>query len=399
MIETASASVTPETMPVTAAGPAGMMPRPDRPGRMARRRMPAVVGLFRWRTTPDRIRGMAAAAVVAAVLLGVIMAAVSGSIASGLQLIGHRSDPEVLATTDLYFRLNDMDAQVANVLLVGRGRGLGIDRQQAQAIYEQDRLQADQDLQRAAAVAGSALSAQRPLRSVLDGLGRYEALAGEAMYLDGQGASQPGRPPAAALILYRQATDLLQDSILPSARSLTGANAASLDRAYLAKRSAAQHGALWVIITGVALLAILASMQFYLAVRYRRLLSPALAGASLIALVLATVSAAVLYAQAGHLRVAKSEAFDSIIALSQARAISDDANADESRYLVDPARAAQYQQAFENKSQQLAALPGAGIFQYDAALARAISAYHADNADIRFGGYLGAEFRNITFTG
>src|SRR3984885_7737757 len=125
MIETASASVAPETMPVTAAGPAGMMPdrpdRPDRPGRMARRRMPAVVGLFRWRTTPDRIRGMAAAAVVAAVLLGVIMAAVSGSIASGLQLIGHRSDPEVLATTDLYFRLNDMDAQGANVLLGGRG--------------------------------------------------------------------------------------------------------------------------------------------------------------------------------------------------------------------------------------------------------------------------------------
>ena len=42
---------------------------------------------------------------------------------------------------------------------------------------------------------------------------------------------------------------------------------------------------------------------------------------------------------------------------------------------------------------------GAGIFQYDAALARAISAYHADNADVRFGGYFGVEFRNITFVG
>ena len=48
--------------------------------------------------------------------------------------------------------------------------------------------------------------------------------------------------------------------------------------------------------------------------------------------------------------MAKSEAFDSIVALSQARAVSDDANADESRYLVDPARAGQYQQAFEDKS-------------------------------------------------
>jgi len=111
------------------------------------------------------------------------------------------------------------------------------------------------------------------------------------------------------------------------------------------------------------------------------------------------VSGTALHAQAGHLHVAKADAFDSIIALSQARAISDDGNADESRYLVDPARAGQYQQAFEARSQQLARLPGVGIFQYDAALARAIDAYHADHADVRFGGYLGAEFRNITFPG
>jgi hypothetical protein len=115
--------------------------------------------------------------------------------------------------------------------------------------------------------------------------------------------------------------------------------------------------------------------------------------------VLVTASAVELSAAAGQLHVAKAEAFDSIIALSQARATSDDANADESRYLVDPARAVQYQQAFENKSQQLVQLAGAGIFQYDAALAQAINAYHANSADIGFGGYFGVEFRNITFTG
>jgi hypothetical protein len=342
---------------------------------------------------------MTAAAVTVAVFLGVITAALFGNIASGLQLIGHQSDPEVLATTDLYFRLNDMDAQVANVLLVGRQRGLGINRQQAQAIYERDRIQADRDLQGAAVVAGSAPSAQRALRLVLDGLGSYEALAGEAMYLDGRGASQPGRPPAAALTLYRQATDLLQGSILPSARSLTNANAAVLDSAYQAKRSVALQGILWVVLLGVVLLAILVGMHFYFAVRYRRIFNPAVAAASLITLVLVAASATLLSAQAGYLRVAKVEAFDSIIALSQARATSYDANADESRYLVDPARAAQYQQAFENKSQQLVRLAGAGIFQYDAALSRALSVYYANHADVRFGGYFGAEFRNITFAG
>jgi len=339
---------------------------------------------------------MAAVAVLLAVFLGLITAAIFGSVAGGLRLIGQQSEPEVLATTDLYFRLNDMDAQVANVLLVGGQRGLGIDRQQAEAIYEQDRVQADQDLQRAV-VAGSVPSAQQSLRSVLDGLGSYEALAGEAMYLDsqGSGSGRPGRPPTAALILYRQATDLLQGSILPSARSLTNQNAATLDAVYQAKRS----GAWWVARCGAALLAVLVGMQVYFAVRYRRIVNPALAGATLVAVALVAASAVTLAAAAGQLHVAKAEAFDSIIALSQARAVSDDANADESRYLVDPARAGQYQQAFENKSQQLVQLAGAGIFQYDAALAQAISAYRANHADIGFGGYFGAEFRNITFAG
>ena len=40
-----------------------------------------------------------------------------------------------------------------------------------------------------------------------------------------------------------------------------------------------------------------------------------------------------------------------------------------------------------------------GIQGYDAALATDISAYQANHADVRFGGYLGTEFRNITFTG
>jgi hypothetical protein len=377
--------------------PSGEMPWPEHPGPGPGFRASVMSRLRRLRSTPGRIRLLAASAIAVSVLLGVTVAALSGGIASGVQLIGHQSDPEVIAATDLYYRLTDMDAQVANVLLVGRRSGLGISRAQAQAIYEQDRIQAGQDLQRAAEIGGSLPSAQRPLRLVIDGLGRYEALAAEAMYLDGQGAGTPGRPPAAALVLYRQATDLLQGSILPSALRLTKANTAALDSTSQTEQSAALHGETGTVLLGVLLLAILLGLQAYLAMRFRRLISPALAGASLAALALLTASATALHAQAGHLHVAKADAFDSIIALSQARAISDDANADESRYLVDPARAGQYQQAFASRSQQLARLPGAGIFQYDAVLARAVSAYHASNPDVRFGGYLGAEFRNITF--
>jgi hypothetical protein len=358
-----------------------------------------IIGRLRGLTTPGRIRALAAVAVAVSIAMGAAIAAEFGSVSSGIQLIGFQAAPEVNATTNLYFHLNDMDAQVANVLLVGSVRGLGLDRQQAQQIYGQDRTAADQALQRAAVVAGTTTAAQHALRTVLNGLGIYEALAAEAMYIDGQGAGTPGRPPAAALALYRQATDEMRMTVLPAARGLTTANAAALASAYQSKRSAALSGALWVVLLGLLLLATLIGLQVYLARRYRRLLNPALAAASVVALVLAIAGGTALAAQAGHLKVAKVDAFDSILALTQARAVSYDANADESRFLVDAGRAGFYQQAFLTKSQELVQLPGAGIFQYDAALAQAASAYRANHANVRFGGYLGAEFRNITFAG
>jgi hypothetical protein len=137
----------------------------------------------------------------------------------------------------------------------------------------------------------------------------------------------------------------------------------------------------------------------FITATHNRLLNPALAGAALVTLLLTATGAISLAAQANHLLVAKQDAFDSILALSQARAISYDANADESRYLVDPGRSAQYQNAFEAKSEELADLNVHSIFSYDAALAHAITAYRSNHDDLLFHGYFGVEFRNITFAG
>jgi hypothetical protein len=119
--------------------------------------------------------------------------------------------------------------------------------------------------------------------------------------------------------------------------------------------------------------------------------------------VLATVGVAMsvglFTSESNHLRVAKKDAFTSILALTQARAVSYDANADESRYLVDPDRADQYQQAFLAKSQQLVDLTSATLANWDQRLGDAIQAYQRDNNDVGWGGFFGTEFRNITFVG
>jgi hypothetical protein len=350
-------------------------------------------------STPARVRNGAVAAVALACCLAAVIAVASGALGGQFQSIGNSDAPAVDSTTGLYFSLNDMDAQVANVLLVGGDATLAADRAQDLAIYGGDRATADADLTQALATEDGNAEAERALRSVLDGVGRYEALAADALLTDQQAPSSVGRAPAASLAYYQRATDLMQTTILPSVSSLTGVSASKLNASYTDGTSTAWTMAGVVIGAGVALIAILVALQLYLSARFRRLVSPALAAATLVGVVLVITAATRFSAEAGHLKVAKQDAFDSILALTQARAVSYDANADESRYLVDPARAAQYQQAFLTESQQLAGVGNVGIFSYDAALATDVRAYDSDNSDVRFGGYLGAEFRNITFPG
>jgi len=83
-----------------------------------------------------------------------------------------------------------------------------------------------------------------------------------------------------------------------------------------------------------------------------------------------------------------------------AKAVSNDANADESRFIVDPVRAARYQQAYLGKSQQIVNVGTSVTYaSYLPLLNADIAAYQRNNSDIRFGGFLGQEFRNITFPG
>ena len=360
----------------------------------------------RLRTTTARLRAAVVAIVLLAVCLAAAIAVVLSGVSGDFHTIGQRDAPEVNAATGLYFSLNDMDAQIANVLLVGDDTNLASDKSQDLAIYASDRANADSDLQQAAVTAADSPAAQRELRMVLNDVGQYEALAADALLADQSAAGHvltgnaaAGRAPAAAVDYYQQATDLMSKDILPTVSSLTGVNAADLDSSYDAGHSTTLIGIILTILFGLLLLAALIVLQVYLAKRFRRMVNPALAVATLIAIGLTATATVRLDAENGHLTVARFEAFNSIIALTQARAVSYDANADESRFLVDPGRAAQYQQHFLTQSLQLVNVGNVGIFSYDAALAADIRAYMKNNANVEFGGYLGAEFRNITFPG
>ncbi|MEV6012905.1 hypothetical protein AB0M29_39825 [Streptomyces sp. NPDC051976] len=311
--------------------------------------------------------------------------------------IDHRSAPRVTGADDLYFALNDMDAQAANLLLSGGGRGLTPMPQQhaaAQKLYTAARHTISTNLQILAAAAQGDQKATTTVVGFDDDFARYQELVGRALEDDLRPQEQ-----AAALTEYRSATDLLRQSLLPAAQRLGQSNDGAFEDTYRGARSGTNTRSVLLLVLGGGLLAVLVATQIHLARRFRRLLNPALVAATACAVLACALGWSVLATQSHQLKVARRDAFDSVVALSQARAMSYDANADESRYLLDPGRRGSYEQSFQDTSQRLLTLPQATLGTYDTRLAAALAAYRADHTDLRFTGYYGDEFRNITFTG
>ncbi|MFI9363800.1 hypothetical protein ACIG5E_22520 [Kitasatospora sp. NPDC053057] len=357
------------------------------------------VGSRSYRTTPRLVRGLTALSLAALIGLGATATAVLGGARDGTDTIGHRAAPQATRAADLYFALSDMDAQAANLLLVGDDPDYTTLRKQTLDTYEQRRDQADDDLQQAAQSAAADPAGQRAVQLVLGRLGSYEALVARAQLLEEQAKAPAGRPSPAALDAYRQASDLLRNQLLPAADQVTAANEATVDHVYTQQRGALDSGWWWLLVVGLLALVALCGLQRVLAVRYRRVLNPALAAATLLTGVALVAGLNLVGRTEDHLVTAKSNAYDSVIALSRARAVAYDMNADESRYLIDQGRAAVWEQAYLEQSQAVVHLDGATMGSYDSQLQDALNRHGADRSAVPFGGFLGSELRNITFPG
>ncbi|MFC4906307.1 hypothetical protein [Actinomadura gamaensis] len=314
------------------------------------------------RTNSGRIRALSAGVVI--VLLGLLLLAWNGvhDARTGVRVIG-TAGPQVIATGDLYFRLTDMDAQLAHALLVGAGPAHADDRARALGRYDASRSEADKALVEAARLARDDTEKQTA-RSLLDALGRYERLAGQALLLDERSPHAAGPPSAAVTQLYRQATDLMKLELLPQAYNLTLDNGTIVRHTYEDKRSAVLTGRTVVAVTGVVLLVLLGAFQLFMARRFRRLLNLPLALTTVAVLVVVAWTAAMLSAEASSLAKAKHDGFDSILALARARAIGNSAQADQTRFLLDPGRADTYEQVFQSKAQTVLYLPADNLAGY-----------------------------------
>lgn len=350
-----------------------------------------------WATVPARLRLLRAATVLLATALAVLLTLAGLAAAGTWNTVAGRDAPRTTSAADLELALNDMDAQAANLLLsngdAGKGR-LRTPYRKAVGFYGDARKEIGHDLRTLAVAAQGDRADERTVESLTDSFAEYQELIGRALENDDHTGGR-----TAALGDYRRATDLLQRQLLPEARDLVSSNNAVFNSEYTAASSTLAAQLVAVVALGGLLLTVLVLLQWYLSRRFQRTLNACVLAATACTLLAVLLGAQLLSVTGENLRGARRDAFDSVVALSRARAIAYDANADESRYLLDPQRRDRYARSFLAKSQQLYGIRGATLATYDTQLAATWGEYRGDHHDLRFTGEFRRELDNITFAG
>lgn len=348
--------------------------------------------------TPGRLRWMSSICVLAiVVLLAVTWSFVSWA-QDSVTLIGSEAGPRASSSAELYHSLAEMDNQVARVVLIDSTSGAngveqgGVEengqatadddatRAEALSVYEERRTEANRAALETSSLTGGDDEAVATMGEILDGVGHYERLAAEVLLLS---AESNGDEAVSAEVreLYAEATDHMREEVLPKAYNLSLESTSIIRAANEEGDATLRQGQLLVALTGVVVIATLVILQFYVRSKFRRRLSPALLAASVVVAVVAAGTVNSLAAVSADLRTATDDGLDSEVRLAQARAISAATSGDQTRYLIDGARADTYEQTYLETSQSVLFVPGDNVDTFAEAAEVAVAEYRGESHD------------------
>jgi len=297
---------------------------------------------------------------------------------SALKTIGKDTAPSILAAQEISATFADLDANAANYLI-----GSPIHRVEAMKAFELRRVHATTRLVEAAENITYGEAEKAPILDMITELGRYLEVFAEARYRYDSGDVR------GAADTYRLATTLMHGKILNAARQLDQANRAYLDDAY-AEQERASGGAEGIaVVVGGGLIVVLLWLQLFLLRRMRRIVNPPIAMATGLAVFFTVYLINAFGAARADLRVAKEHAFESLHALSKARAVAFDTRGDESRYLLDRQNAQVHEAAFMSQVRELTTDPGMS----------ARTKTEMQRRGVTFDGLFAYELKNATFDG
>lgn len=345
-------------------------------------------------TTPGRLRGAMLGLALLAALAGAVSLWAAADMRGTVQTVGHDAEPSVALSLRITATLGGMDAAALADALVDNGAAGG-----TSAAFRLGALTLADDIVKAAQNITYGETEAAPLRALTRAVLAYqEAVAEARTYGAGNAAVTRSR------VLW--ASRVNRDFAAPPAAELFEVNGQALNGRYVHYRSGSLlEGGAAVAGFGLLVLALLA-VQAWLARRTRRTVNPMLAGATLVAAAAGLwLGSAVLTARE-DLRVAKSDAYDSILSLFQAKGAANALRAEMSFWLFDPASRTASQAQMEAQLRTLVQEDIRTPARAGAVRAKLDDAYRAEEAGRpgeakatapRLGGLLGAELDNITF--
>jgi hypothetical protein len=336
--------------------------------------------------TPQILRGSLYTAWGVSCLLLVFSISGVSSQRQAIKTVGKDAAPSILTAQQLRDSFADIDASLANELLLKPG-----ENNQALADFEKNQKKIADRL--VAAAKNITYPAEESIVQTLQ-------LKSSNYFLKLQEARDAHKrgDRVGALTAYRSAASLMDREILPKSVELDNVNSQELNSTYNGQSFYNIVLAVWIAIIGLAQISILIVIQIFLYLRMRRILNLPLLGASTIAILFLGYTMNSIVSATVNLKIAKADAFDSIHNLRQARALSYMANADESRYLLDTADSDKHDRAFKEKIDKLITIPPSKSLQdIVSSIPRSAGVQKFELSG--FTGFYAEELKNITFKG
>ena len=304
--------------------------------------------------------------------------------------VGVDAAPSVIAAHQIKIAVEQMDTALANELLYRpeQPESLLMEGQ-----FERAREVVSKQLVSAAKNITFGKSEQTPIENIQLALGQFEM---QAQYVRDMKKSNKNND---AVNGYLAALQTVQENLLPNADALNKANSDLLESNYEQEKSGASLSRGGVSVVGILLVALSVYSQLYLKTRFRRRINLPLLIGSVCTLIFLVHITQTLGKASNDLKVAKEDAYNSIFSLLDARANAYEANAAESRWLVDQAHADVHEKRFQDMAATVAKF--APNHNYDETIARARK-QQEESEKISLQGFTGSlaeELSNVRFEG
>lgn len=332
-----------------------------------------------FKTTPGALMAFTVACIVTVIIMALSAYHVYSGLYTTVKTLGQDSAPSIIAAEKIGATLADANANAMNAILIGEKTK----NDTYWKLYRSDIDTAHDNLVTAAQ--NITYPAERAaILTMQTKLSEYESIMGRAQ----------GKPIQEAMSDFIAAHNLMQQTILPESQKLDEINFKELNSSYQSHSNSHSLSMEIYIITVILLFGVLIKVQYYLFHKTKRMVNVGLLVATLVCLVFQFYTVIGFIGAEANLKTAKQDAFDSIHALWQARAIAYNGNADESLFLIYHGNVPAQDQVtadFYNKAKQLTDI--------DPQVALNKTLNNPSGLPYKFSGYLGNELANITFPG